>query len=248
MTKKKAASSETGIVSWEDMMATEAKEVAKTERPSVGRISLQSGIMTYQDQAVPDNQMECIVADVIHEQVYYDKKYEAGVVNPPACFGYGNPGDAIKADPTVPERDWENWGDCNSCIMGQWRKPPGKGKPCSERRRLAILPLSDDIADYENAEIAVLSLPVMSVKNWSNYVNTVAAQHNRPSWGIATRIIVKPDQRSQFRVYFEHVGNLPDEIIGAVHAKRELCRTTLMVPYDLTPTESEEAPADSGKY
>ncbi len=94
MTKKKA-SSETGIVSWQDMMATEAKEVAKTERPSVGRISLQSGIMTYQDQAVPNNEMIAIVADVIHEQVYYDQPYEAGVVNPPACFGYGNPGDKM---------------------------------------------------------------------------------------------------------------------------------------------------------
>ncbi len=246
MTKKKA-SSETGIVSWEDMMATEAKDVAKTERPSVTRISLQSGIMTMMDIPVPDNEMTAIVADVIHEQVYYDQKYEAGVVNPPACFGYGDPGDSIKAHESVPDRDWENWGNCDTCIMGQWRKPPGKGKPCGERRKLAILPLSEDAADFDNAEIAVLSLPVMSVKNWSNYVNTVAAQHNRPAWGVATKIMVKPDPKSQFRVYFEFAGLLEDEILGAVHGKKELCRTTLVVPYDLTPTENE-APAESGKY
>lgn len=247
MTKKKASNKETGIVSWQDMMATEAKEIAKTERPSVGRISLQSGIMTYQDQAVPDNEMIAIVGDVIHEQVYYDQPYEAGVVNPPACFGYGEPGDAIKAHESVPERDWEKWGNCNGCIMNEWRKPPKKGKPCGERRRLAILPLSEDVADYEAAEIAVLSLPVMSVKNWSNYVNVIAAAHNRPAWGVATKISVKPDPRSQFRVHFEYAGDLSDEILGAVHGKKELCRATLMVPYDLTPQENE-TPPESGKY
>ncbi len=246
MTKKKA-SSETGVVSWQDMMATEAKEVAKTERPSVARISLQSGIMTYQDQAVPDNEMIGIIGDAIHEQVYYDQPYEAGVVNPPACFGYGNPGDSIKAHESVPERDWKNWGDCDTCIMGQWRKPPGKGKPCSERRRLAILPPSTKPADFDTAEIAVLSLPVMSVKNWSNYINTVAAQYNRPSWGILTKIMVKPDPKSQFRVHFEFVGLLEDDIIAAVHAKRELCRTTLMVPYDLSPADTDKVQEEEGK-
>lgn len=246
MTKKKA-SSETGIVSWQDMMATEAKEVAKTERPSVARISLQSGIMTYQDQAVPDNEMTGIVADVIHEQVYYDLPYEAGVVNPPACFGYGDPGDAIQAHESVPDRDWKGWGHCATCVMNEWRKPPKKGKPCGERRRLAILPYSEDLEDYENAEIAVLSLPVMSVKNWSNYVNIVAAKLNRPAWGVATKIMVKPDARSQFRVHFELAEPLSDEILAAVHGKKELCRATLVVPYDLSPTEQEET-TDSGKY
>ncbi len=247
MTKKKASDEKTGIVSWQDMMATEAKEVAKTERPSVGRISLQSGVMTYEGTPVPDNEMICIVADVIEEQVYYDQPYEAGVVNPPACFAYGEPGSGLHAHEDVPDRDWEKWGSCDVCIMNQWRKPPKKGKPCGNRRKLAILPAGNDMTpeDYEKAEIAILSLPVMSVKNWGTYVNILSAQFQRPCWGMLTKIMVKPDPKSQFRVHFESVIPLADDIIAAVHARRDMCRSTLMVPYDLTPKEET---ADSGKY
>lgn len=247
MTKKKAAKSETGIVSWEEMMKDEAKEVAKTERPSVTRISLQSGVMTFNDTPVPDNELTCIVADVIHEQVYYDKDYEPGVVNPPACFAYGEVGQDLRAHEAVPERDWEGWGTCNGCIMDAWRKPPGKGKPCGERRKLAILPWLDNVKEYANAEIAILSLPVMSVRNWASYVNGLSANFQRPSWGMLTKILVKPDPKSQFRVHFEPVEPLTDEYIAATHARKDVCRSTLMVPYDLSP-QNEEAPADSGKY
>jgi len=243
---KKKASSETGIVSWQDMMATEAKDVAKTERPSVGRISLQSGVMTYEGTPVPDNEMICIVADVVEEQVYYDIPFEPGVVNPPACFAYGDPGSTLHAHEAVPERDWEKWGKCDVCIMNQWRKPPKKGKPCGNRRKLAILPGGlEKPEDYATAEIAVLSLPVMSVKNWGTYVNVLNAQYQRPCWGVLTKIMVRPDAKSQFRVHFEHVAPLEDDFIGAVHARKAICRNTLMVPYDLTPKEETE---DSGKY
>ncbi len=244
MAKAKSAGA---VVSWEEMMKTEAKEVAKTERPSVSRISLQSGVMTLQDQAVPDNELECIVADVIHEQVYYDQPYEPGVINPPACFAFSEVGADIRAHEDVPEKDWDGWPNCASCIMNKWRKPPGKGKPCGERRKLAILPWLDNVEDYLKAEIAVLSLPVMSVKNWSNFVNGLSAQFQRPCWGMLTKISVKPDPKSQFRVHFEPVSPLSDEYIAAVHARKEVCRSTLLVPYDLTPGEKEET-EDSGKY
>jgi hypothetical protein len=201
--------------------------------------------MAYEGTPVPDNEMICIVADVVEEQVYYDQPYEAGVVNPPACFAYGEPGSDLRAHEAVPERDWERWGLCKDCIMNQWRKPPKKGKPCGNRRKLAILPGDVTAEEMSVAEIAVLSLPVMSVKNWGTYVNILSAQHQRPCWGVMTKVMVKPDARSQFRVHFEFVGLLEEDIIGAVHGKRDICRNTLMVPYDLSPKEETE---DSGKY
>lgn len=238
MTKK-----ETGVVKWEEMMKKEAKDVAKTERPSVGRISLQSGIMTYQDQAVPDNELICIIAAAIQENVYYDKPYQPGVVNPPGCFAFGTPGDALTAHPDVGERDYGP--DCITCEMSQWGSAkrdgvPTKGKACGERRKLAILPMLDTPDEYSSAEIAVLSLPVMSVKNWSNYVNLIAAEHQRTSWGMLTKISVKPDPKSQFKVYFEAAGTLADEFMGAVHGRLEMCVNTLNVPYDMTPPAEKE--------
>lgn len=250
MTKKTAEKESTAVVSWEDMMATEATEVAKSERPSVGRISLQSGVMTYQDQPVPDNTLECVVAAVIHEQVYYDKPYVPGVVNPPGCFAFGTVGDMLQAHESVGERDYGR--ECLTCEKNAWGSAmrdgvPTKGKACGERRKLAILPQLDKAEDYAQAEIAVLSLPVMSVRNWSNYVNMVAAQFQRPCWGLLTRIIVKPDTKSQFKVHFEMAGVLEEDFLGAIHPRLEMCLNTLNVPYDLTPPAEQKEEA-GGKY
>ncbi len=243
MTKAK-----TDVVPWEEMMANEAKDVAKTERPSVARISLQSGVMTYQDAAIPDNILDCIVAAAIHEQVYYDKPFQQGIVNPPACFALGAVGSNLSAHETVGERDYGP--ECVSCEMNAWGSSTtgsGKGKACGERRKLAILPLFDNPEEYKNAEIAVMSLPVMSVRNWRTYVNQLSAQYQRPAWGMITRIKVVPDAKSQFKVLFEAGVPLAEEFMGAVHNRVEMCVNTLMVPYDMTPTEERET-SESDKY
>lgn len=234
------AKKETGIVKWEEMMKTEAKEVAKTERPSVSRISLQSGIMTYQDTALPDNELICVIAAAIHEQVYYDKPFRQGVVNPPGCFAFGMPGDELKAHPDVGERDYGP--DCSTCQMNQWgtAKRDGvatRGKACGERRKLATLPLLEKAEEYARAEIAIISLPVMSVANWKNYVNLLSAQYQRPCWGIITKIKVVPDPKTQFKVTFEDVGIIADDFMGPIHDKIESAMGVLMTPYDMTPVE-----------
>lgn len=250
MPKKDEQSTE--VVKWEDMMAAEAKDVAKTERPSVARISLQSGVMSYEGTAVPDNTLECIVAAAIQENVYYDKAFQPGVVNPPRCFAFGNPGEPMRAHESVPEGDWDNWPDCATCAFMQWGSglrdgQPTKGKRCGERRKLAILPRLDSPEDYKTAEIAVLSLPVMSVRNWSNYVNQIAAQLNRPSWGMITRIKVVPDARAQFVVGFEAVCPLAEDFMAPVHGSLEQCLNVLNVPYDMTPPAPKEPEGDK-KY
>ncbi len=243
MTKAK-----TDIVPWEEMMANEAKDVAKTERPSVARISLQSGVMTYQDTAVPDNTLDCIVAATIHEQVYYDKPFQQGIVNPPACFALGAVGSALIAHETVPEREYGR--ECVTCEMNAWGSSTtgsGKGKACGERRKLAILPIFDTPEEYKLAEIAVMSLPVMSVRNWRTYVNQLSAQYQRPAWGMITRIKVVPDAKSQFKVTFEPGSLVAEDFMGVIHDRIEMCVNTLMVPYDMTPTEERET-EESKKY
>lgn len=234
---------DTAVVKWEEMMAKDAKDVAKTERPSVGRISLQSGIMTYQDQAVPDNTLECIVACAIQENVLYKTAYRPGVVNPPDCFAFGVPGEELHAHEAVGPRDYGP--DCMTCENMKWGSgvrdgQPTKGKRCGERRKLAILPVLPSPEEYAQAEIAVLSVPVMSVSNWGNYVNMIAAQFARPPWGMITRIRVVPDPKSQFKVHFEGATVLGEDFAPAVHARLEMCLEILNVAYDMTPPAERE--------
>lgn len=236
------------VVNWKDQMAADAKEVAKSERPSMGRISLRSGIMTYQDNPIPNNTLSCVVVASVHENVYYDKPFDPDVISPPACFALSIDGKGIAPHDVVPEPINDV---CDGCDFMEWGSK-GRGKACSERRRLALLPIDakasspDDIRD---AEMAVLSLPVMSVANWSKYVNELTLKYERPPWGVLTEVSVKPDPKSQFKVYFKDLTTVgDDEALAAIHNRIEPASAVLMQPYDMSDGEEDEEDNKKKKY
>ena len=228
--KKKAE--EKAVVSWEDRMAQEAKEVAKTERAPISKIGLKGGVMTYMGQAVPENELTGIILCAVKENVYYDKDYDPDVIHDPACFAL-----ALGDDPLVPHANVPSPinATCKGCPNAEFKSAKNKrGKACSERRRLAFIPVVEDPADIAEAEMAVISLPVMSVRNWSVYVNDVATQHNRPSWGVITTVKVVPDSKSQFRVTFGFGAKLGEDFLTAIDARLESVTNQLMAPYEMS--------------
>ena len=229
MTKKQE------VVSYEEQMAAEAKAVAKTERVSADRFTLSSGILSYMGNAMPDNQMDCIIVSSMAENVYYSGAYDPDNVTPPDCFALGEPGSSMAPHEEVPSPVNEV---CATCEFMKFKSAPNKkGKACKEKRRLAIIPYSDKPEDLATGDMAMMTIPVMSVKNWSAYVNTISAKHHRPSWGMATRVKVVPDPKSQFRVTFDDVAPLSDELISVVHGRIEAANMMLSTPYEMNPQE-----------
>lgn len=245
---KKQSTEEPGteVTQWEDQMAKDARAVAKTERASVNKIAFKSGIMTYMDSALKDNVLDCVVIAHVKENVYYTDRYKADDVKPPACFALALPDEPLHPHEDVPTPLAEL---CASCEMYQWASDPqgGRGKACKERRRLAVIPLPNSVNEIADSELAVMSIPVTSVKNWGNYVNRVAATLQRPPWGVATRIRLVPDAKTQFRVVFELIEPLAGEYLPEIHNKIDLANNALLVPYEMNP-EQEEAPAENEKY
>lgn len=251
-------SEEKSVVRWEDRLAAEAKAVAAVERPASGVISLRSGIMSYMDNPVPNNELDCVVLATVAENVYYDTPFDPDVVVPPACFALALPEDAGKdgTDMTPHEvvEEPQN-ATCLGCPQFEWGSAvrngrPSKGKACSHRRRLAIMPVSalEDAASIAKAEVARMSLPVTSVKNWRTHANVVAAQYNRPPWAVITKIKVKPDPKSQFQVVFSPEGPVSNDLLDALYNASQEAAKLLLEPYDMTPPEEqEEAPKTSRK-
>ena len=241
----------TDVVNWEQKLAQEARDVAKTERPSINKINFQSGVMTYMDNAVPDNTLDCIIVASAWEHVFYDTPWEPGVVHPPHCFALGIPeggeAPAMVAHDSVPDSPGPV---CASCEMFKFNSDlkGGRGKACSERRRLAAIPNISDADQIEKAEMAVMSIPVMSVKNWANYVNVVAAQHSRPAWGMLTRVKLVPDKKSQFKVTFEAVEPLESSFLGPVSARIPMATQALLTPYEMEPKEESTEEEGKTKY
>lgn len=229
----------TNVINWEEQMAQQAKAVAKTERASVNRINFKSGVMTYMDNAIPDNTLDCIVVGFVKENVLYTERYKADVVVPPACFALAMPDEPLIPHEVVAEPFSDR---CETCENYKWNTDPGggRGKACKERRRLAIIPKPDSLDDIADSEMAIMSIPVMSVKNWANYVNMVAASTARPPWGVVTRVQLVPDAKSQFKVTFNLVDALDSEYLPFIHERIDVAHSALMTPYEMEPEDKKE--------
>jgi hypothetical protein len=237
------------LVNWEDKLAAEAKDIAATERPSVSRISIRSGILSYEDTPYPNNTLDCIVVNHAFENRWYDTDWDPDNIVPPRCFAL-----AVAKELLAPHENADPQAkNCSECPKSKWGsdpRPNSKGKACGEVRRLALIPYMPDITAeaITQAEIALMNVPVTSVKNWSNYVNRVGAAYRRPPWAVITTIKVVPDQKTQFKVQFDSPKALDDELLAALNAKRDSVVPALMQPYE-KPAEPEEGVApDSDKY
>ncbi len=239
--------SDTEVVSWEEKLAQEAKDVAKLERPPITKIGFRSGVMTYMGEAVPDNELECIIAAYGFERVLYLSKYDPDNIVPPDCYALSSPqmSDSLAPDSNVPKPQHET---CEGCPHDEWGSGSGRGKSCGERRRLIVLPKSvaDNPEKVATAEMAMMSIPVTSIKNWGKYINSVAARTQRPYWAVLTKVMLKPDPKTQFKVYFEEAGLLSDNLLGAIQSINESAMQVALQPYDMS-GQQEDKPKKKSK-
>ena len=238
------------IVNWEERLAQDAKAVAALERPAVSAVSLRSGVMSINDQPVPGNRLPCVVVAAVFENVLYTKQFDPNVVWPPDCFAQSLDGKEMHKHEVCADNEYGP--ACETCDMFKWgsdtRRPVSKGKACKERRKLAILPATA-IADGEimKAEMAILSVPVTSVRNWGNFVNSVAAEYGRPFWAMLTEISVHPHVKNQFEVRFAANGVVSDKYLGDLSKRVQAGQELLMQPYDLTPPVEQQPPQPAAK-
>lgn len=225
------------LVNYEAQWAGQAQEVLEHERPTGGAFfSTRAGQLMLGDEAMPGNQVACIVIDFLRMNTYYPEKWDADNPLPPVCYAIGRTEEEMAPHPTMQaDLTWfkPQSMDCHSCRNNEWGSAEqGRGKACQNRRQLALIPagyysarrgsrdfdlhLFDDPAHYLSADVAFLRLPVTSVNAWAKYANSVAANFRRPPAGVITCISVVPDQKYQYTVAFETIEQVPDSLARAV--------------------------------
>lgn len=252
---KAAAAKATGtdIVKWDEELAKAAEAAASMEANTGGGqfFSLRGGILSWQDAPLPNNQMAVIILDSIFETVYYEGAYDPDSPQSPTAFAFGRDQKEMRwHENSDPEFAGELCSESEVCQWGSADK--GRGKAARETRRLALIPAGtfnrdgkfeafDDIDHFESTAIGFMKLPVTSVKGYANFVNQVAGALRRPPFGVVTKISVVPDPKSQFKVLFEPLMTVSDELMGAIMKRREEAVATIDFPY--VPFEEEEKPA-----
>lgn len=234
------------VVNWSERLASSAKEVAALERPSLSTVSVRSGMLSYMGQPVPGNKLRVVIVASAFQNRYYDKPFDPNNPANPVCFALSLDGIDMVPDPASTEIQNPS---CSGCPKNEWKSDPkgGKGKACKAARRLVLIPESSATSELaKKAEMAMMTLPVTSQKNWANYVNGIASEYQRPPWGMITEITVVPDPKTQFQVKFDAVGMVPEEALGPVNGRIEAAQVVLMQPYDEEGLAKEKEAAKAG--
>jgi hypothetical protein len=235
-------------INWEEELAKQATAVANLERLSLSNISLRAGVMMFQGVPVPGNKLECVIVAAGFMHRYYSKAFDPNNIQSPDCFALSTDGQHMVPHELSVDKQADT---CERCPQFQWKSDPkgGRGKACKEVRRLVVLPAKSVIeGGARKAEMAMLTLPVTSIKNWSVYVNGAATEYRRPPWGLLTQISVVPDPKSQFQVRFETIGIVDESVLGDVHSRITTANDVLMTPYEGGDTEEKQPVKDSKKY
>jgi hypothetical protein len=256
----------TNVTKYDEKFAAMAAEYAAGERVGGDFLSTRGGVLSFQEEPLPGNQMAVVILDAVIERTFYTAKYDPTSEHnlPPVCYAFGRAGDEeeMAPHPTMqadlmyftPQNDI-----CATCPNNEWgSSDTGRGKACSERRRMALLPagyytpkrgsrdfdlnLFDDPKHYEQADIAYLKLNVMSVKDWARYVTQLSASHRRPPLGVITRVYLEPDPKSQFRVKFDVIEELPEALFDVIMARYEEAKGGIIFGYP-PPSGGEEGGA-----
>lgn len=255
----------TAIANWRDEMSGAAKRAAEMEQNtgSGGKFfTTRAGVLKYDDIAMPGNMIAAVILHGIYENTFYDSKFDPENRTPPTCFAFWDdtypdemqPHAKVDEDPETFTRQNDV---CDGCPQNEWGSADtGKGKACGNRRRLALIPagaikslgknkgfdteMFEDEDSFKKADLGFFKIPVTSVKGYSAYVREVSEQLGRPLWGVYTQISVVPDDRSQFKVEFELISEVPDELMDVIFKRHVEAKEAVAFPYQKREDDKED--------
>lgn len=243
----------TEVATWDEELARQAAIAASTEEStSTGQFfSLKSGVLSFNDNPLPNNEMAVIILDGILENVFYGQKYDPDNPQGPACFAFGREEKSMAPHNIVVENQNSQAESCAECPMNEWGSAEtGRGKACRNTRRLAMIPAGTfhdgkfkpftEAEQFESTVITYMKLPVTSVKSYASFVKQIAAALRRPPHAIFTRIAVRPDATSQFKVNFEPLSSVPNDLLEVIMARHKEAVSMIEFPY--AAFEEREAP------
>lgn len=251
----------TALVTWQEELAKQAEIASKMEESAGGGqfFSTRGGILTWQDAPMPDNQMAVIIVDSVLENVFYEGRYDPDQPQSPTCFAFGRDEKTIKPHDVVVEAGTAQHESCAGCPHNEWGSADtGRGKACRNTRRLAMIPagtfdklgklqLIDDPDHFKSTIVGFMKLPVTSVKGYANFVKQVANALHRPPFGIVTKVRVVPDASTQFKVLFEPLTEVPDELMPAVLERHNEVKSVIDFPYRASDEEQPKRGSRAAK-
>lgn len=260
----------TDIVKWDEELAKYADQSAAAEANAgtgLQWFSLRAGVLSIDGNPMPNNEMAVVVLDHIFENVFYLEEYDPDNPAPPSAYALGRDEAELRwHEDSIEEMETPDGVEkiagelCKDSWINQWGSADkGRGKACRNLRRLLMIPagtinkrtgefeLIEDEAHYATVRPAFMKVPPTSTTNWSNYVKQLAGTLRKPPFVVATRVKVVPDQKSQFKVTFEALEEMPEKLFPILMKRHKEAEQLIMQPYDMSERDEPREKPQRGR-
>ena len=238
-----AAPTGTALTNWDEELARQA-EIAQSVVSHIGGgqwISSKSGVLSFNSMPFPGNQMAVIIADYILENIFYEGAYDPDNAAPPTCYAFGRDKNEMKPHADVVARGDHQHDQCQGCPMNEFATAAtGKGKACGNKLRMAMISAGEfdrdgrfkiyEASHFTNSPLAYFKTPVTSGGGFATFVKQVAGALRRPPHGIVTRVSAVPDNKTQFKILFEPLIPVPNDIMGIVMSRHDEAKRAIEFP------------------
>ena len=202
-------------------LATKLQQIA-AHQPKIAsageRATLEGGKIAIGGKQVTDLPSVVIIASV-QERTYYPNAYQAGQVEAPTCYSYG---DAPHPEAIAPQAD-----TCAECPHNQWGSN-GRGKACKERIKIAFTP-------KDGGPIVTMRAPVTSTANFGKYLSAEKVHGFVASLQHETTLKASrhPKWQNVTQVEYEVGPKLDDEQLTLAVEAYEMAYDMLTQPYEV---------------
>lgn len=228
--------SKKALVSMKDLEKQYESDVedaaARLNKPVGNTIGIRNSKFSYKGDVI-GRSMVSVIVDFVHSQTWYLEKFDPENPSPPSCHALSVSGDEMQPFNESPEKqsDW-----CDGCPLDAWESADiGRGKACGQQYKLAVLAAGPG-ETLDNAELAVMTVPPTSLKNFDAYVKHLKKKFKRPPHGVLTRFAFDEEEEHPVLVFEDEkaVSNVEDA--QSINGRRTEARELLMTPPDFTQT------------
>lgn len=218
---------------------------ARIEKPLGQSIGIKGKKFKYKDDVI-GRVASFVIVDFIRANAYYDTPFHEDTIELPACLALSLDGEDMAPLEHCKRKQNEQ---CDGCKQNAWGSADvGRGKACAEQYRLAILAIDHTRNEtYANCDMATVTVPPTSKKNFGQYVRALDENTGRPPLAFLTEFSFD-DEFDHEVLLFEVSKPYKDaKTLSAILTRVDEAREMLMAPPDFSGNVKESASKKKGK-
>lgn len=225
------------------LAAVTSDQTARIEKNAGQSIGIKGKKFAYKGDVI-GRVLSAVIVDFVRVNAFYDEAFHEDEVALPACMAISPHGQDMDPVDKSPRKQHEH---CDGCPQNAWGSADvGRGKACAEQYRLAIMILAPG-ETYANADMAVITCPPTTKKNFGTYVKSLNEKSGIPPLAVVTELTFDDDfdySVLQFEVSkaLKSAGELND-----ILSRRDEAREMLMTPPDFDANEAQNQSAENTK-